>query len=221
MRSKKSSLANENLLFLGEMEPGVKPGSENIRCGKGKAAIEMAPVQEKYGMIYIPETIGIETRADVGRVISSGIEEVEPGKVVLVAYGHGKRVRGFSCEGFKAEGLMVFTGIAGGAMLDDDEYGEPNQAPVEIDWDETILAHKELDWEPYGSQIELEVKRVETEGSFYLPGVRHECDGKVLKVGPSVTDVHVGETAMFHDGGLRQIAQDRYLIHRRFIYATY
>lgn len=221
MRSRKSSLAEENILYLGRLEPGVKPS--NIKCDTGRCAIEMAPVQEMSGTLYLPEELAIKTRADVGRVIASGVPEVEVGEIVAVAYGHGKRVRGFACEGFKADGLMVFTGIAGGSMLDDDEYGDPNQAPIDIDWDETILARQDenYDWQPYGSQIMLEIKRVGNEGSVLLPGVRHECDGLVLKVGPRVTDVHPGERAMFHDGALRSIGNDRYLCPRRMVYATY
>lgn len=221
MRSRLSSLSQDNLVYDGKLEPGVKPGSENIHCSEGCAAIEMAPPRAMYGILHVPDELAVNTRPDVGRVIASGVP-VEPGQIVLVAYGHGKRVTNFWCKGFRAEGEMVFTGRAGGSELGRD--GEENQPPIEVEWSESILAVQEdLGWKPCGVQVVLRIKSADKEGGIYLPGKRYECDGEIVSYGDKVTDLTVGETALYHDGALKKVMghDDLYFCPRRMIYATY
>ncbi len=193
-------------------------GYENVRAGIGKVVVEMLPEKEKEGLIYLPDDVATKTRPDVGVVVSAGLGvPLKTGEVVIVRYGHGKRVKGFSCNGFKSNSTMVFCGRAGGEMVDDPFYGDPLFYARDVPWDDSIVAKIEgMVFIPTGRNVLIRLKPVEKEGLIEMFEIRHECDAEIVAIGPDafyrrtkngrakVMDVSVGETVVFDDGSVKR-----------------
>ena len=193
-------------------------GYDRVRAGIGKAVVEMLPEREKTGLILLPDDVKTKTRPDVGVVVSAGYGvPLKTGDVVVVRYGHGKRVKGFYCDGFKANETMVFCGRAGGDMVDDPFYGDPLFYARDVRWDDSIVVKIE-DGKliPLGRNLIIRLKPVKMDGTIHLSETRHECDAEIVAIGPDafyrktgqgkvkVMDVSVGETVVFDDGSVQR-----------------
>lgn len=176
----------------------------------GCTVVEIAPKKEKSGNIYLPDEVSQKYRPDAGWVVARGHDvPLEVGQPVLVKYGTGKEVDGFSCEGYSAP-KVKFYGWAGGAMVDDDAYGDPLIPPFRTRWDESVIGLIEgQKFIPAGTNIVVKVKQ-EGQGMVVLPdAVREkECDAEIAILGRDAgkgefSHLKEGKTALFYDGFLK------------------
>ena len=211
-------------VYVGALEKRYlkAPMSVNPGC----VAIEMAPRAEMVGSIYLPDEFSQKTRPDTGWVVGRGADvPLEPGVPVVIRYKTGKRVKKFSCKGFSAE-EMAFIGWAGGRMVDDC-YGDPLVWPYKVKWDECVMATIECETiEPTGENVLLQLHPVEKEGSVLLSQKRYQCDGTVIGLGKDAgqgeyEDLKIGKTALFYDGALTFVGDDRAIIRQDAILAVY
>ena len=77
----------------------------------GRIVVEMAEPRTKVGELWLPDHFRDNFRPDVGVVIASGREGVEPGDIVLVRGYDGTWRNGFSAGEYKAVGQVRTFGI--------------------------------------------------------------------------------------------------------------
>lgn len=211
-------------LYVGLQDLTEKPvGPFGIDCAPGHAAIEMLPQREKYGSIILPDELSHTMRSDAGWVLSSGVP-VEPLELVLVAYGHGLRVKDYHNDLYdsrkraiehlgdeNAHGRVVFTGCAGGEMISD-EYGDAFEPCSPVPWWESIVAVMREDWIPTGHNVRVRLRPVKSSGMIELARKRYEPECEVVSVGSDAftkdgkkyADVKPGQTWIFDEGGVKR-----------------
>ena len=185
-------------------------GPFGIACMDGHAAIEMLPEESRRGSIFLPEEFSQTSRSDAGWVVASGIP-VPVGSLVLVAYGHGARIKGYHNDVWKARSTLVLTGCAGGEMISD-EYGDGFEGCSSVPWWESVIAMRENDdWSPMGKQVRIRLRPVESQGGISLTRKRYQPEATVVSVGPDAftgslaEDVSPGDTVLFDEGAVRRL----------------
>ena len=202
---------------VGEV-PSLGVGHRSVKCLPGHVAIELLPVKEKDGSIYLPQEFAEVHRNDVGLVVSAG-EGVPlfPGDLVVVLYGHGKRVKRFTNGIFESRSTMVFTGCAGGALIDD-EYGEEEPCSQVPWWESIPMRIDDGNFVPLGRNVLLELTPVEnSEGGIALSRKRHECDALVASMGPDAFEGYgvrpkQGNRVVFDEGAVRQFVGTEFIV---------
>ena len=217
------------ILYAPESVPEPPRGPFGVECFPGHAAIEMVPAITRLGSLYLPQGYAQETRSDAGYVLSAGEGvDLKPQDLVLVAYGHGLRVRDYENPLYSSRewaqqvtgdrnvhGSVVFTGCAGGEMISDD-YGDADQPCFPVPWWESIVAVREDgEWVPCGRKVRLKLAPTGRSGNIALVRKRYEPEAKVLAIGSKAffdpsgqfrgMDVKAGDTVVYDEGGILEI----------------
>ena len=214
-------------LYTGVEDLSARPVPPfGIDCAPGHCVVEMLPAREKYGSIVLPDELAHTMRSDAGWLLSAGDGvPLEPLSLVLVAYGHGLRVRDYRNDVYdsrkravahlgdeNAHGRVVFTGCAGGEMISD-EYGDAFEPCSPVPWWESIVAVMQDVWVPTGHNVRVRLRPVKREGSLELVRRRYEPECEVLSVGKDAftkdgkkyRDVKPGQVWVFDEGAVKRI----------------
>jgi co-chaperonin GroES (HSP10) len=172
--------------------PDVRTTS--LRAAPGVVVVEMAPVNDRLGSLFLPSNVAGAERSDIGRVLASGVDGIEPNDVVGVRPYDGTERSEFQVGNEDAIPIVKFFGV----------YCGPGDDPVKFAIDESVLFKLEPDMNirPIGKNILIEAESVaeSTPGGIYL----HEDHrsrpnvATVLAVGKDVVDVQAGDRIIYH-----------------------
>lgn len=102
----------------------------NLEAVVGKVVVEMLPEARQIGLIQLPDNVQGVLRPDVGVVLAvgPGVDDLEPGDMVVVRPYDGTWVEGFECDGYKAKGQVRIYGA----------YHPYSGESLRCDWSESI-----------------------------------------------------------------------------------
>lgn len=158
-----------------------KAKSVTFKCKPGKVAVAFQEAPPTVGEILLSDQARDDMFPDWGRVISSGVDELDVGDVVLAFPYTGSYV--LNCHGFELVRFMGDESVAGESI------------PVPID-DHIVGGIVGRTLTPLKKNVLIALTEIaDKQGEIYLPNSAKTTDGKarVIAVGSEVSKVKEGE----------------------------
>lgn len=164
--------------------------------------VEMAPLDDKVGSIYIPESVQYKVKADIGAVVASGDKNFTVGEYVYVRWDKGKRIQGLH------QNILCFLGKAS------------TVSGTFFDYDASEAAVCDMEYNPKGKNVLI--KRNKLESGILTTQTAYDPVSEVVKVGTDC-EVKPGDRIIFTQNPHKDVVfdglDDHFLISEDRIHA--